>query len=267
MPRSAKAYERFKKERLRIGREESAHGRDIAPLPKVVNAAKKKKCRLSFRLFCETYLAERFPLAWSADHLKAIEKLQIAVLEGGRFAFAMPRGSGKTALCESGVLWATLYGHRRFVVLVGSSADAAEDSLSSLRMQLETNDHLHEDFGEVTHYIRALEGNAARANMQTVGGVRTRIGWKGKALVYPTVPGSVCSGARIRIAGMDGRIRGLKATTATGETVRPDLALVDDPQTDESAHSPSQNHKRERILNGAVLGLAGPKTKIAAFMP
>lgn len=212
-------------------------------------------------------MPETFALAWSADHLAAIERLEKCVLHGGQFAFAMPRGSGKTALCEAGVLWATLYGHRRFVVFVGSSADAALDSLTSIKSQVETNDLLHEDFGELTHYVRALEGNATRANMQTLGGVRTRLGWKGKKLAYPVVPGSVCAGIHVQIAGMDGRIRGRKADGANGESLRPDLVIVDDPQTDESAHSPNQNAKREKILNGAVLGLAGPKTRIAAFVP
>src|SRR6266481_9950802 len=38
-------------------------------------------------------------------------------------------------------------------------------------------------------------------------------------------------------------------------------------QTDESARSPSQCETRERILAGAVLGMAGPGNKIAGIMP
>jgi hypothetical protein len=48
--------------------------------------------------------------------------------------------------------------------------------------------------------------------------------------------------------------------------VRPDLVLIDDPQTDESAASPTQTDARESVIDGAVLGLAGPKKKIAALM-
>src|SRR5262249_46954160 len=62
-------------------------------------------------------------------------------------------------------------------------------------------------------------------------------------------------------------IRGLKRTGVDGETVRPDLVVIDDPQTDASARSLSQCVTRERILSGAVLGLAGPDKKIAAIMP
>ncbi|MHB1158323.1 MAG: terminase gpA endonuclease subunit [Phycisphaerales bacterium] len=42
--------------------------------------------------------------------------------------------------------------------------------------------------------------------------------------------------------------------------------LLDDPQTDESARSPSQCATREQILAGAILGLAGPGHKIAGLM-
>ena len=46
----------------------------------------------------------------------------------------------------------------------------------------------------------------------------------------------------------------------------PSLVLLDDPQTDESARSPSQCVTREQILAGAILGLAGPGQKIAGLM-
>ena len=58
----------------------------------------------------------------------------------------------------------------------------------------------------------------------------------------------------------------MKYKRPDGQAVRPSLVLIDDPQTDESARSPSQCAARERILAGAILGLAGPGTKIAGLM-
>jgi hypothetical protein len=84
--------------------------------------------------------------------------------------------------------------------------------------------------------------------------------------VLPTMPGSPASGAIIRVAGITGRIRGMKHKRVDGSSVRPSLVLIDDPQTDESARSPSQCATRERILAGAILGLAGPGRKIAGLM-
>ena len=45
------------------------------------------------------------------------------------------------------------------------------------------------------------------------------------------------------------------------------LQLADDIQTDDSAISPIECAKRERVMAGAVLGLAGPGRKIAGFFP
>lgn len=250
-----------------ISREASASVREAGPLPPVVNPKRKESCRRNLRRFFETYFPERFNLAWSADHLTAIAKMQACILDGGQLAYAMPRSSGKTALAEAGAVFALGYGHRRFVALVGASEDAAKEMLLSIKTEFETNDVLNEDFPEICHLIRQLDGINNRANGQTLNGERTRIVWTDTRAVLPTVPGSPSSGGRLRVAGITGRIRGMKATLATGENVRPDLAIVDDPQTDESAVSPAQNNKREAILNGAILGLAGPRTKIACFVP
>jgi hypothetical protein len=59
----------------------------------------------------------------------------------------------------------------------------------------------------------------------------------------------------------------MKYKRADGQTVRPTLVVLDDPQTDESARSLSQCATRESILAGAVLGLAGPGKKISGIMP
>ena len=73
-------------------------GRDIGELPDVVNPERKKRCRTNFRMFCEEYFPETFSLEWSPDHLKAIHKIETAVLKGGLFALAMPRATGISRL-------------------------------------------------------------------------------------------------------------------------------------------------------------------------
>jgi hypothetical protein len=97
-------------------------------------------------------------------------------------------------------------------------------------------------------------------------GARTQIGWTADEIVLPAIPGSLGSGGVIRVAGITGQIRGMKHKRADGKAMRPSLVLIDDPQTDESARSPSQCHTREQILAGAILGLAGPGKKIAGLM-
>jgi hypothetical protein len=242
-------------------------GRDIGDLPTVVRPERKERAASDFRYFCDSYFPLTFHLPWSPDHLKVIAKIEQAVIRGGLFAMAMPRGSGKTTICECACIWAVLYGHRDFVCLIGSDEGHSMDMLDSIKMELDGNDLLLEDFPEVVYPIQALDGIANRCNGQLYKGERTHIGWTAREIVLPTMPGSAASGAIIKVAGITGRIRGMKYKRADGHTVRPALVVIDDPQTDESARSLSQCATREGILAGAILGLAGPGKKISGIMP
>ena len=262
-----KRYERMKTAARARNVALAIAGRDIGELPSVVDPARKDRAARDFQAFCEAYFPAVFYLPWSPDHLRVLRKIEQAVLHGGLFAMAMPRGSGKTTLCECACLWALLYGHRQFVALIGASELHAIEMLESIKTELDGNERLLEDFPEVIYPIRALDGIANRCSGQLYHGARTHIGWTANEVILPTIPGSQASGGIIRVAGITGRIRGMKHTRPDGSTVRPSLVVIDDPQTDESARSFSQCAKRERILVGAILGLAGPRQKIAAIMP
>lgn len=242
-------------------------GRDIGELPAIANPDRRHQSERDFRFFCEAYFPLTFHLAWSPDHLKVIAKIEEAVLEGGLFAMAMPRGSGKTTICECACIWAVLNGHREFVCLIGSNEGHAMDMLDSIKTELDGNELLLADFPEVVFPIQCLDGIANRCSGQLHQGERTHIGWTAREVVLPTMPGSLASGAIIKVAGITGRIRGMKFKRSDGQTVRPSLVVLDDPQTDESARSLSQCANRESILAGAVLGLAGPGKKISGIMP
>lgn len=245
----------------------SQSGRDIGDLPAVADPGRKARAGRDFRFFCECYFPQTFCLAWSPDHLKVIARIEQAVAEGGLFALAMPRGSGKSSLCELACVWAVLYGHREFVCLIGSDEGHAVDMLESIKAEFDSNDLLLEDFPEAVYPIRRLEGIANRCSGQLCNGVRTQITWTAKEIVLPTLPASKAAGAIIKVAGLTGRLRGMKYKRADGQAVRPSLVVLDDPQTDESARSLSQCATRESILAGAVLGLAGPGQKISGIMP
>ena len=245
----------------------SLQGRDIGELPDVVDPERKESCRFDLRKFCETYFPEVYSLEWSDDHLRAIEKLQKSVLEGGLFALAMARGSGKSSLTETAAIWAMAYGHREFIVIIGASEGAALEMLDSVKTELEVNEHLAEDFPEMVYPIAKLEGIANRCAGQLYKGERTRIAWTASEIVLPTIAGAASSGAIVRVAGITGRIRGMKYKRPDGRTIRPEFVIVDDPQTSESAGSAEQTRKRVRVLAGDVLGLAGPGKKIAGVMP
>ena len=247
--------------------EQSLAGRDIGDLPAVVNPERKKECERNFQLFCESYFPEIYSLAWSPDHLKVIEKIETAVLSGGLFALAMPRGCGKSTLAETAAIWSMVYGHREFVTLIGATESAALEMLDSIKTELEVNENLASDFPEVCYPIEQLEGIANRCNGQLYHGERTRITWTSNEIVLPTIKDSKASGIIVRVAGITGRVRGMKYKRADGRSVRPSLVIIDDPQTSESAGSLEQTRKRVRVLAGDILGLAGPGQKISGIMP
>jgi hypothetical protein len=195
--------------------------------------------------------------------------MESAILHGGLFAIAMPRGSGKTSLAEVAAVWALITGRHKFVMLIAVSATKAIQLLESIKTELWANDLLHADWPEITHPIRALENRANRSKGQHVGGRPTNIGWKQTEIILPDVEGSQAANGILRVAGLtSGSIRGPKFTRpADGKTVRPSLVIVDDPQDDESAASRNQCEKRHRLLHAAIGGMAGPKDRITAICP
>jgi len=229
----------------------------------VVDPESREKARTSFKFFCEHYRPERYNRPWSPDHLIVIAKIQDAVINGGKFAIAMPRGSGKTTLCGE---QAFLFGFHRFILFVGATASAACSSFNSIKADLECNDLIINDFPEICYPIVELNGAANRAGGQRVSGVHTDVVWNNDVAVLPTTPNNIASGSVLRYAGIEGHIRGMKLKNkASGENIRPTLCVVDDLQTDESARSDEQIKKRLNNIFKAILNLPGPGEEITVF--
>ncbi len=189
--RDAGGYEAMKEQARARNAALSQSGRDIGDLPPVANPERKAAAAVSFRFFCESYFPQTFHLPWSDDHLRVINKIEQAVLHGGLFAMAMPRGIGQDArkrrVPASGP---SLYGHREFVCLIGSDEGHAMDMLDSIKMELDSNDLLLADFPEVCYPIQCLEGIANRCAGQLYQGERTHISWTAKEIILPTIPDS-----------------------------------------------------------------------------
>lgn len=267
---SAKAdrekYERHKKRAADRSREKSAEGREIGPLPAVADPERKDRGRLALLDFCREYFPRRFKLGFAEPHRVAAARMEHCTEGGGLFSCAMPRATGKTTLAECALMRAMLYGFRRFAVLVQATEPLAVQSLKKIQRELEANDLLLADFPEACYPIRMLERIVNRAKGQTLDGEPTRIEWTAEGLTLPTVPGAASSGAVLRVAGMAGAIRGLSVPGPEGEILRPDLVLIDDAQTRQSARSPIQTDERAAVIEDDVLGLAGPDSSIAAVM-
>lgn len=259
-------YSRHREDMAAQARERSASGREIGPLPPIADPDRRQACFTDDLLFLRTYFPARFYLPFSEAHRQAIGLINQCTREGGTGVCAMPRGFGKDTITEALAMKALLYGLRRFVVVIQATADHAKKALKRLERELETNDLLLADFPEVCYPIRCLDRINQRAKGQTLGGIPTRLEFTAEGLVFPTVPGSPSSGSAVQVYGLTGALRGLQVLGPDGKPFRPDLVIVNDAQTRESARSPTQTAEREATICDDVLMLAGPVTKIAAVM-
>ncbi len=249
-------------------RMKSLASREIGDIPEVLNEAKRRAAEKSLSYFCQTYQASLYTRPFSDVHYAVLNRMELAIKHGGLFAYAMPRGTGKTTIAESAVLWGILSAHRRYVVLISATEKHAQQSLDNIKKELSSNELILQDWPEVAYPIWALEGVSNRAPGQLLWGESTYLVWRGDQLVMPSVPGCKTSGSVVEVRGITSSIRGMKANLPGGRgSIRPELVVLDDPQTDESAKSPTQCADREKTIKGTILGLAGHEHEIAAVMP
>lgn len=255
------AYEAKKRKAGQRQRVQAADDRELYPLPPIKDPARRVRCSKSLLAFMLEYFPEVFYLDMSPDHLHVISQLELAIPLQLQVALAMSRGSGKTSLVTIAAIWAIVTGRSRFVVIVAADSTKAENLLESIRTHFQQNSGLLADFPEIAIPLKRLGKNNQRrflyrGNEVIISSTKTEI-------QFANIPGSPASGSLIYTAGITGAIRGHQKTLASGEVIRPDFALVDDFQTDDSAKSETQNADRLALIKGAVLGLAGPDVDIA----
>jgi len=273
-------YFEAKKKQAQRNRAATKAAQDIFPVPEIVDYDRRKAAGESFRLFCTTYFPGAFWRPWSQDHLRVIGKIERAVREGGLFAFAMPRGSGKTALARCAALWAILYGYRPFICMIAGSQDNARELLRPIRTFVLEEPLLLEDFPEAVYPLRCLENSSKRQLQQHIQGKLTHVHWGQDKMVFPSIEGehlpqalrddgiefSQSAGSIITTTSLDSNLRGQQHTRPDRSIIRPSLVLLDDPQTRESAMSADQTRKRLNLVHGDVMGLAGPGESISALL-
>ena len=132
-----------------------------------------------------------------------------------------PRGFSKTTRFSLVFpLWLCIYKKRNFPIIFGSSQTTAEDNLASIRAEIEQNERLFEDFGEL----------------------------KGK--VWKTNKIALSNGTAIVARGTGASTRGVK-----NGPDRPDIAICDDIMTDALAESKKQRDKVYNWFKRVVLPL------------
>jgi hypothetical protein len=206
-------------------------------------------------------------LDFSDDHHKAISILEAVCDDGGLYALGMPRGFGKTTICTRAALWALLTGRRKYVAIIGATESKARGIVKAMKQWVCFNRELYADFPAEIHGLPQLKGQNKKAAGQLCNGEHTLPALLAGQIIFPTAEHNPISGVMVSTCGLTGDIRGLNHNRLDGSVIRPDLIILDDPQTKESANSALQTNNREEIIYGDVLGLAGPGEQISAVMP
>ncbi|OEU67456.1 MAG: hypothetical protein BBJ57_02035 [Desulfobacterales bacterium PC51MH44] len=248
-------------------RQESESVREIGPLPEIVNPDRRAQCKLDFRYHLVTYMPEVFYMKFAEIHEDAIKNIVSAVLDGSYYAYAMPRGTGKSALARGGMHWGISHGHIRFGEVFVSGSDKVSEFINPVK-QWFTSGPSAEDFPEIAFPINALEGNNIRTKGQRLDGEATNIEWKETIIRLPTVEGSESSGSIIKTKSISSKgIRGASEIMPDGSIARPDFIICDDPQTDEGAKNPRICKDLLKRINKTIVGLAGPDDKMGIIIP
>lgn len=227
---------------------------------------------LMYYFAAESGCDDPFTYQFTAQQLDMIAAIRTAIVDGGDQALAASRGEGKTLLCERMLLKYTLQGVLRFAVLFAATGAGAENSLDSIKGCLENNDRLAADYPEVVTPVLALDNTPNRAHYMTVSGKRHDNGkpyhmaackftWCGQEVILPNVPGSPAARGIIATRGLDAAVRGVRKKGR-----RVDLAVIDDPDTEETARSEDQAEKLEGRIDKAIAGLGGQKRNCGRVM-
>ena len=229
----------------------------------------KESCRYDLERFgwyyCRKLLKHR---ASKRMRSGLIRETQEAILHGGQSVKMYGRGGGKTTwVCHIAAVWAILYGHRRWPVIISANGGAGKANLRTIKRLLTRTEAIRRDFPEIAIPLIALGDISQRAASITHCGRPTDMEWSSDRIALPTTRnnagellGPGC-GARVTSVGIGAAIRG-----ANDSGQRPDFLILDDPQTIKIAHSPSMVESVIRYIHNDALSLSGHDRMIAAFV-
>ena len=215
----------------------------------------------------KTYFPRAFPLDFSEDHLQLISHTEQIIEKGGREVIVMPRSSGKTTFATHAIIWAAFTGRCKYAVIVAADDMSAKKLMSNIKTIItRPGTDFALDYPEVVIPLQRLEGASIKAQYQEFNGVKTNVAWKAASVVLPTTPLTESMGSAgvvIDSGGLTSSLRGKVHAHPNGEQVRPDLILIDDPQTSKTAKSLPEVQTRMEILNADLAGMAGVGGKMS----
>ncbi len=246
--------------------------REIGKLPRVRHPRVREKYRydlLGFGLIYAVgvYADMKKPLLKrppSPRMIKFVLALQYRVLHGGLKHIRWPRGKGKSTWVKIAIMWAILYGHLYFSVVVEKTKGMAQIVVEEIWKRIRVSPRILADFPEFGVAMNDVALTPQRMRVQTYRGVPTNMKMDVSRFWYykfPTLKGHPNTGAILAFRGADQALRGINI-----ESARPNFFFIDDPQTDEDAKNPNTVKKIEDNINGAVLGSGEIDEVISAVM-
>ncbi|MBR2586308.1 MAG: hypothetical protein IKE64_12855, partial [Thermoguttaceae bacterium] len=261
------SYQRHRLQMAARSRARSLVGREIGPLPPIRDIARRKRARTDLKYFLEAYFPRVFNKPFGHNHLTLIESLQRCLIDGGRQAVALPRGSGKTSITTHAAIWAAVNGHRRMEIIFAATQNAARKILQRIHKALRRSPSpLLDDYPEVCVPFVELGGSALLARGQLCSGIPTQISVSADRLVFPCVTGSLASGSVISCVGMTGSFLGENTDLPDGRNVRPDFLMLDDLQKDDLAKNPARVDDLENKINASLEGLVELGAELSMVM-
>lgn len=235
-------------------------------IPACVNPQRREKCLADPELFLKTYFARDYTRPFTRLHRGLIDAMVEIAISGGEKAIAAPRGRGKSQIVKGVLAYLMLAALIRFPVPVSQTTAHSQELYEDFRRKINLNEMLYEDFPEVCHPVRCLEGAPQRAGRQHIDSELTRIEWKVDRLRLPNIPAKYRGpidhgGIRMEFRGLDAAIRGINR-----DGDRPDFIPIDEPETRESAKSTTQIADRVNAMEKDVAGLAGEDHELAQVM-
>jgi len=215
----------------------------VLAVTQIVNPERRRRCREDFLAFCLAYFPEIFrdPNRFHRDFAAELQALLLAKAPMLLMkAMAAPRGIGKTTVCLLFVLWAVVYGHSKFALLLCDKGDNAEERMEGLKQLVLSGERLFEDFPEICGPVRSFGGDARVAAGETPG-----FPWSKDEI-------RLANGAWVAARGMDSGVAGRLKNFQ-----RPDLLVVDDAETVDTVKSPAQTKALHDRLYQEVMKLPG----------
>ena len=241
---------------------------EIGDIPLPADLQRRESCRNDLPRFLTTYFPQTFTRPFCPAALRFIADVQSILTDdgGNKKCIAMPRGSGKSAILLNSIIWCTLYAHKRFVLLCSASATTSKRLMKNLLAQLQS-ELVAADFPAVCYPLKALNQTWQKAKHQRYHGVPTAIELASTQIVFPVIGDAETNGIVIGCTSISANFRGMAVVGPDGSTRRPEVVLIDDPQSHKDAQSASAVDTLENIINADILGLASAESRpLSVFM-